>query len=109
MSLRCAPGRAARAVGHDTTVPNGAGPPPPHNPRGGGVPALRARIPHATAPAPRAPAPHQSERLIPILLTDCAFCLLSRPTPIRRLADARALPGDHGVSGGVGTAAQGRA
>src|SRR5688500_15031110 len=24
--LRCAPGRAARAVGHDTTVPNGAEP-----------------------------------------------------------------------------------
>ena len=28
MSLRCAPGRAARAVGNDTTVANGAEPPP---------------------------------------------------------------------------------
>src|SRR5262249_26043340 len=28
VSLRCAPGRAARAVGHDTTVANRAGPPP---------------------------------------------------------------------------------
>ena len=49
VSLRCAPGRAARAVGHDTTVPNRAGPPPPRYPRGGGVPALRARISHATS------------------------------------------------------------
>jgi len=56
MSLRCAPGRAARAVGNDTTVANRAGPPPRQaspriaDDRGrGAVPALRARIPHATA------------------------------------------------------------
>jgi hypothetical protein len=49
-------GRAARAVGHDTTVPNRAGPAAPRispwsrrSPRGATVPALRARIPHATA------------------------------------------------------------
>ena len=52
-----APNRAARAVGHDTAVPNGAGPPPRQasarigglRRTRGGVPALRARIPHATA------------------------------------------------------------
>ena len=56
VSLRCAPGRASRAVGHDTTVPNGAEPPSrqvfatdPRYPRGrAGVSALRARIPHAS-------------------------------------------------------------
>src|SRR3954467_8180029 len=30
VSLRCAPGRAARAVGNDTAVANRAGPPPRH-------------------------------------------------------------------------------
>jgi hypothetical protein len=38
-------GRATRAPGHDTTVSRSAGPPKPP-----GVPALRARIPHATSP-----------------------------------------------------------
>jgi len=55
VSLRCAPGRASRAVGNDTTVANGAGPPARRSssrslihPCGrAGVPALRARIPHA--------------------------------------------------------------
>jgi hypothetical protein len=53
--LRCAPGRAARAVGNDTTVANGAEPPAltsgrafPRRPcMRAGVSALRARIPHA--------------------------------------------------------------
>ncbi len=56
VSLRCAPGGAARAVGHDTTVPDGAEPPALTD--SGAFPtrscvravfsALRARIPHAT-------------------------------------------------------------
>ena len=61
--LRCAPGRAARAVGNEPTVANGAEPPP--RPARyccavrSGVSALRARIPHAnptaTAPVRRLP------------------------------------------------------
>src|SRR3954471_1351795 len=42
-----APKRAARAVGNDTAVANGAGPAPGKLPPSA-VPALRARIPHAT-------------------------------------------------------------
>src|SRR4051812_18936853 len=56
VSLRCAPGRASRAVGNETTVANGAeSPPRPGDDadrrtlRGrAGASALRARIPHAT-------------------------------------------------------------
>jgi hypothetical protein len=73
VSLRCAPGRAARAVGNDTTVANRAGPPPRHGSpltlerqrTRGAVPALRARIPHASMlqaeiSAPDARARHAS-------------------------------------------------
>src|SRR5687767_14946891 len=50
-------GRAARAEGNDTTVANGAEPPPQKGtillvPFCSGFSALRARIPHATATAP---------------------------------------------------------
>jgi hypothetical protein len=67
VSLRCAPGRAARAVGHDTTVPNGAEPTEGRDTirlclAPSAFSALRARIPHATATAsgptgPRGPSP----------------------------------------------------
>jgi len=46
VSLRCAPGRAARAVGNDTTVANRAGPPPR-------PPSARSRRPGARAAASR--------------------------------------------------------
>ena len=62
--LRSAPGRAARAVGHDTTVPNGAEPPPPPARYccavRYGFSALRARIPHANDAPP--PAPPRANR-----------------------------------------------
>jgi len=51
VSLRCAPGRAARAVGNDTAVANGAGPPPRHVPhRSSGIGARAA----ASRPSGRA-------------------------------------------------------
>src|SRR3712207_7791388 len=49
-------GRAARAVGHDTTVPNGAGPRLQRYPCCSRVPALRARIPHAVERGAARPA-----------------------------------------------------
>src|SRR5829696_7994776 len=66
VSLRCAPGRAARAVGNDTTVANGAEPPaltgpgafPPRPCMRAVFSALRARIPHATAEVRRTSLPH---------------------------------------------------
>ena len=84
--LRCAPCRAARALGHDTTVPKCAEPPP--QPARyccavcSGVSALRARIPHATAtattPDRRLPAgpspPGPLSRTRPVGTLECLRC-----------------------------------
>jgi hypothetical protein len=70
VSLRCAPGRAARAVGNDTTVANGAeptaltgiGPFPPRTCMRAVFSALRARIPHAIGVPLLRPLPARSWR-----------------------------------------------
>jgi hypothetical protein len=77
--LRSGPGRAARAVGNDTTVANGAEPPaltsgrafPPGSCIRAVFSALRARIPHATAEQPRA-----SKRFRP-----ASNCVRQGPSP----------------------------
>src|SRR3954469_11393245 len=80
VSLRCAPGRASRAVGNETTVANGAESPPRQEivadgrtRRGGaGGSPLRARIPHA----PRRITPRQG--------TACPRRLVVARTPAER-------------------------
>ena len=82
-----APNRAARAVGHDTAMPNGAGPAPARQAsprpmarrmRAAAVPALRARIPHARnclwAPARRV----ETHRC------DCGKSAFAAPRGLRR-------------------------
>jgi hypothetical protein len=49
--LRCAPGRAARAVGNDTTVANGAEPPPRRDNDTAVVPSLRVLGPAGAHPS----------------------------------------------------------
>jgi hypothetical protein len=89
VSLRCAPGRAARAVGNDTTVANGAEPPaltasgafPPRPCVRAVFSALRARIPHATASGarPASPAIPCSPFPLPWLFALCLAFLAAAP------------------------------